>query len=262
MSRLLSVFGLATVLGLLSVSTALAEEKPAVKKTHSAAAKKPTLRVGEAAIEKTLAEPTEMEFVETPLSDAIDYLKEHHHIEVQLDKKALDDVGIGSDTPITKSLKGGSLRSALNLMLRDLNLTWLIKDEVLLITTPEEAEATLTVKVYDVSDLVVCRDKDDELWDDYDTLIDMLSSSVMPTTWDCVGGPGSIAGDTLGTAKVLIVNQTSVVHEKIVRLLADVREIAKKNPNAEPPQRDKPAPTSKTDKPPQIAAPAGGTGMF
>jgi len=39
------------------------------------------------------------------------------------------------------------LAVALNLMLRDLNLTWTIKDEVLLITTPEEAENHLTTKV-------------------------------------------------------------------------------------------------------------------
>ena len=39
----------------------------------------------------------------------IDYLKDYHKIEIQLDKKALDDVGIGSDTPVTKNLKGITL---------------------------------------------------------------------------------------------------------------------------------------------------------
>ena len=41
------------------------------------------------------------------------------------------------------------------LMLRELNLTYMIQDEVLLITTPEEADARLTTKVYPVADLVV-----------------------------------------------------------------------------------------------------------
>ncbi len=40
-----------------------------------------------------------------------------HHIEIQLHNKALGDVGIGSDTPVTKNLKGITLRSALRLML-------------------------------------------------------------------------------------------------------------------------------------------------
>ena len=180
-----------------------------------------------------------MEFIETPLSDVIDNLKNRHHIEIQLDNKALGDVGIASDTPVTKNIKGITLRSALRLLLHELNLTYVIMDEVLLITTPEQAESRLTTKVYDVSDLVVCRDKDDNLWDDYDTLIDVILTSTNPTTWDQVGGPGSITGASLGTAKVLIVSQTQDVHEDITSLLAAIREIAKKNPDEDPPQRDK-----------------------
>ncbi len=74
-----------------------------------------------------------MEFIETPLQDVIDFLKDFHQIEIQIDQKSLDDVGIGTDTPITRNLKGITLRSALRLLLRDLDLTYLIRDEVLLI---------------------------------------------------------------------------------------------------------------------------------
>ena len=96
--------------------------------------------LSEVAIEKALASPTQVDFVETPLQDVIDYLKDYHRIEIQIDTKALNDVGIDPTTPITKNLKGISLRSALKLMLRELELTYVIQDEVLLITTPEEAE--------------------------------------------------------------------------------------------------------------------------
>ena len=56
---------------------------------------------------------------------------------------------------MTVDLKGISLRSALRLMLKELSLTYLIKDEVLLITTPEEADNQLSTKVYPVADLVL-----------------------------------------------------------------------------------------------------------
>jgi len=102
-----------------------------------------------------LKSPTQLEFTETPLSDVINWLKDFHSIEIQLDNKALSDVGIGSDTPVTKNLKQITLRSAMRLMLRELGLTYIIKDEVLLITTPEEAEAQLSTKVYPVADLVI-----------------------------------------------------------------------------------------------------------
>ena len=58
-----------------------------------------------------------------PDRDVIEYLKDLHGIEIQIDKKALDDVGVQPDTPVTRTLKGISLRSALRLTLKDLDLT-------------------------------------------------------------------------------------------------------------------------------------------
>jgi len=194
------------------------------------------------AIEDALAGSTEMVFVEVPLQDVVNYLKDRHRIEIKIDNKALNDVGIGTDSPVTISLKGISLRSSLNLMLKELSLAWLIKDEVLLITTPEEADNQLSTKLYEVADLVTCRDKHDAPWEDYDTLIDIITPTIKSTSWDCVGGVGSINGATLGTAKVLVVSQTREVHEEIADLLAKIREIAKKTPNAGTPRRDRPAP--------------------
>ncbi|MDY0170774.1 MAG: hypothetical protein RBS80_29805, partial [Thermoguttaceae bacterium] len=104
---------------------------------------------------EALKAPTQLEFIETPLQDVVDFLKDYHNIEIQIDKKALDDVGLATDMPITKNLRGISLRSALRLTLRELALTYVIEDEVLLITTPEEAENRLTTKVYPVADLVL-----------------------------------------------------------------------------------------------------------
>ena len=47
--------------------------------------------------------PTTMDFTETPLQDAVDYLKELHNIEIQLDTKALGDAGIAPDTAVTRN---------------------------------------------------------------------------------------------------------------------------------------------------------------
>ena len=68
----------------------------------------------------------------------------------------LNDANITADTPVTKDLKGITLKSALHLMLKDLgDLTYIIQDEVLLITTQEQADANLVLKVYPVADLVL-----------------------------------------------------------------------------------------------------------
>ena len=186
---------------------------------RKAAPVKEQLRTGEAAIEQALDEPTSFEFVETPLDQVIEFFKDKHHIEIQLDRTAMDDVGIQADAPVTKSIKGVSLRSALNLVLRELKMTFMIEHEVLLITTPETAEGHLTTRVYDVADLVVCLDDKLGRIDDYDSLIDAITSTIIPTSWDTVGGPGSIARGSLGTAKVLIISQTYEVHREIADLL-------------------------------------------
>jgi len=102
-----------------------------------------------------LDEPTEIDFAEQPLSDVVEYLKQRHGIEIQLDDKALADAGAATDTPITRSIKGITLRSALKLLLSDLDLTYVIRNEVLMITSKTEAENMLVTKVYPVGDLVV-----------------------------------------------------------------------------------------------------------
>ena len=212
------------------------------------------LRTGKAAIRRALAEKTALEFTETPLVDIIEFLKDHHKIAILLDKKALDDVGVAADIPITCNLKGLSLRAALDLSLRNLGLALDIQDEVLLITTAEKAESHLVTVVYDVADLVTCRDEKGDLWEDYDSLIETITSTLKPTTWDCVGGPGSIASGTFNSAKVLVISQTDAVHDQVAGLLKKIRAVIQRNGGkAEPPRRVK-------AELPQMGSVMGGTG--
>lgn len=102
-----------------------------------------------------LDEKTELEFIEAPLTDVIDYLKQRHAIEIQLDNKSMEDEGIAPDTPITRELRNVTLRSALRLTLSELDLAYVIENEVLLITTRSQAEEKRTTRVYPVADLVI-----------------------------------------------------------------------------------------------------------
>ena len=98
----------------------------------------------------------EMNFQETPLRDVINQLKDKYDIPIIADKKAFEDAGLDLDTTVvTQNVSGISLRSALRLLLGDIDLTYLIKDEVMLITTKDKAAENLVVKVYPVGDLVM-----------------------------------------------------------------------------------------------------------
>jgi len=98
-----------------------------------------------------LDQPTELDFVETPLKDVVEALKLRHGIEFQLDGKAITDAGGSIDMPITRQLKGISLRSALRIMLREHDLDFAISDEVLIITA---REGRLALRQYEVGDLI------------------------------------------------------------------------------------------------------------
>jgi uncharacterized protein YfaS (alpha-2-macroglobulin family)/tetratricopeptide (TPR) repeat protein len=80
------------------------------------------------------------EFFEAPLTEVVSRLKEDHEIPIVIDEKAFAAAAIGTDTLITKNLKGITLRSALKLMLKDHALSFAIKDEVLIITTQEQVD--------------------------------------------------------------------------------------------------------------------------
>ena len=129
-------------------------EELTLRRVKYAAVDLSTSNRNEAKIVSALKDQTDVEFLETPLADVISLLKEMHGIEIQLDR-SLDDAGIGPDTPVTRNLKGISLRSALRLILRDLELTYVIRHEVLLIMTPDAAGANLITRAYPVIDLVV-----------------------------------------------------------------------------------------------------------
>jgi len=179
-----------------------------------------------------------LEFVDTPLSDVVLYLQDFHKINIAFDHKTLDKAGIRTDKQVTRTLKGVTLQSALRLILRELGMTYVIGDEVLLLTTVEEGEERLITKSYEVGDLVVVRDENNRLWADYRTLIDVVTPAIAPTSWEEVGGPASIHGATFGNAKLLVVSQTAEVHEKVARLLEDLMGEVRKAPgDGQPPLR-------------------------
>jgi hypothetical protein len=107
------------------------------------------------ALKKTLLESCSIDFENTPLDVAINSLMARYKIEIKIDRKALESVGLELDEPITKKVSNVSLRSALKIMLGDLELTYMIKGNVLLITTQEVYLDSLDLKDYPVSDLVL-----------------------------------------------------------------------------------------------------------
>jgi len=125
-----------TVTGMSAASLA-AEQKGLSLAVSPATEFFPQPTASEKKILEVLEKPTDAEFNETPLRDVIDFLQDFHNyqIQIQLDKKAIKDQGLDSDTQVTGKLKGLPFRSVLRLLFSEYGLSFIIRNDVLVITT-------------------------------------------------------------------------------------------------------------------------------
>ena len=162
-------------------------------------------------IREALDEETTLEFIECPLQDICDYISDSHEISVQIDKRALAEIGLESDVPVTRNLRGVSLRSALNLILDEHELSWVVRDEVLLITSTAAANAKASVRVHNVADLTG--------GDTTHKLAGAIEAVLGGQTPD--DGPPSVR--IVPYQHVLIVRGTEQGHREVAELLLQIR---------------------------------------
>ncbi len=256
-------------------------------------------------IEQKLKTPVLLEFDNAPLSQVMDYLARMAAVNLHLDPQGLENEGVTTNDPVTINLSEEiSLRSALNLILEPLHLSYVIKDEVLKITSEQYRDGELVQYSYNVADLVIPIPNfvpgtgmglsgayHDALGSvgfgghgpfggrgsplavvasrsgarnnatvsptvlaqmsasqmtspmssstpagfggpgglgggamaDFDSLIELITTTVEPESWDDVGGPGSIA--PFETNLSLVVSQTQDVHDQLVDLLEQLRRM-------------------------------------
>jgi hypothetical protein len=178
-------------------------------------------------IEQALRAPIHsigFEFAGTPLQEVVSQLQDDYQIPIQIDSQALEAIGVRPDEPVNVNIHKVSLQSALRLMLKTLQLTYTIVDEVLMITTPDEVEKSLRICVYDVSSISGSRDAD------LDDLMGTITSCVATDTWaKNGGGEAEIRAVRPG---MLVVSQTNAVQEEIRALVSTIQKMqAEVKPN-------------------------------
>ncbi|HEX4147672.1 MAG TPA: hypothetical protein VHY20_01735, partial [Pirellulales bacterium] len=265
-------------------------------------------------IEHRLKTPVSVRFKDTPLSQVLENLAKLARINLYLDQRGLSEEGVSTDTPVTIDLSEEiSLKSALALILEPLHLNYVIKDEVLKITSEQMRDGEVYTVTYNVADLVipipnfspngrmglqqalddahhslgvggslgagqaplaVMASKDgapnSAMMDpnvlaqfnvpnptggmggmgggmggpmtgtsqpfgfgpggagggvlaDFDSLIELITGTIAPTTWSEVGGAGAIK--QFATNLSLVISQTQEVHEEIADLLEQLRRL-------------------------------------
>ncbi|MDB5343669.1 MAG: hypothetical protein JWP89_2046 [Schlesneria sp.] len=213
-------------------------------------------------IEAALEHPTEVSFTDNPLEEALNYLEDLHHIEIWLDKQALQNEGVATDQQVTLVMTGTTLKSALAMILEPLALDYIIKNEVLVITLAAKANEHFETRVYDVSRLKGVTPTE---------LDQIIRSTIAPETWTPIappeqprgggfgarapgGAPGSGVvggvggggrhlsreGNLRSTNTSLVIRQTQRLHEEIVDLLNQLDEVASAGATLPPTPESKP----------------------
>jgi hypothetical protein len=179
------------------------------------AAEAPTAQ--ELKILQSLDSPVPVDFRNTGLQDAVDYIGTMMNLTVVLDKAALDELRLTYTTPVTFVVKKPiTARSALRGTIGPLGLTFVVTDGVVFVTTPARAREFLKVKVYDVAGLVQLDfwDADPRFrWLNAMILINTIVNTIDPDSWEQRGGPGVIRYND--PTRSLVIRQSAEIHTSI-----------------------------------------------
>lgn len=174
-----------------------------------------------------------IDFDGAPLVEALDYLSDSIGHQIQIDTLALDELGLGPDEPVTIKAQNLCLGSVLYMMLGPLEMTFLVQDDTLVVTTEDEALCEFKTAIYPIGDLLM---HDEEEGPDYRSLIALITATIASDTWEVNGG-GDATVWPYPQRAVLVVTNTGSVHEELAEFLAALRKMPI-DPKAKPLSRD------------------------
>jgi len=85
-------------------------------------------------ITESLKKKCQLEFVDTPLSEVVNFLEDAYGLPIQVDRQALSDLGLDVNTTCTLNVKDVAVESGLRVLTRNLGLIFSIEDEYVWIT--------------------------------------------------------------------------------------------------------------------------------
>lgn len=160
----------------------------------------------EARIRAAMSDTTSVRFLETPLQEVVSEISKAHEIPIVIDNRALEEIGLSRSEPVSLALHNVSLRSTLRLLLRSLDLAFITKDQVLQITSKEQAIQQMTFEAYPLPTVLAGKQEQ---------LLTALLATVTPDDWSTNGGPCHASS----VDDVLVITATESVHARVIDFL-------------------------------------------
>jgi hypothetical protein len=211
-------------------------------------------------VERELNRLIEIDILEASLEDFIEILSFEAKVPFHVKQSGLNEVGVDKDDPVTLKFQSIRVSMALDLVLDELNLDYVVHDGIVIITSAEDVEYTQEIRIYDCSDLVdvnrnvisslgktkkapsgdamsmemmeAMMKLDGEMMaggemkpqtkskSQIDDLVGLIESTIQPDSWMTLGGYGSISN----FQGILVVRQNPKVQLQIEKLLAEIRQ--------------------------------------
>ena len=171
-------------------------------------------------IAAALDSETTFDFIELPLNEVVDSIAQQHKCPILVDRRALEEIGLSSEEPVTLAFEKIKLANALSYLLRELDLTYTVIGESLVVTTIEASEQNLATRIYWLEGTGFAVGDNTR---DYQSVIDLIQSNIEPDTWEALGGPSTMAPIT-SLRPALMISTMYTVHENIDQLFRTLRE--------------------------------------
>jgi len=177
--------------------------------------------------EWAMQQPYSANYVDRPLSEVLEEIRNKFGVNVYVDdRQRLLEQGIDANTlTVTCHLQNVTLESYLQAALQQHDLVAFCHNEVIYIGANKATEEILEVVVYPVADLLRwhrSRNTPNQRVPDADGLVECITSTIAPDSWDEVGGPGSIAFDYNSLS--LVVSQHPKVQKQVAQLFKALRQ--------------------------------------
>lgn len=168
---------------------------------------------------EVLSELVEANFPGLPLRRVVGDLSEAAGVPITFRRAELESLGVDPDVPVNLEFPGAiPLREALRMMLRDLDLTWVVTESGIEITSIDDAMATTNFRFYDLS-YVLPNSAQAE------SLMHAIQETIEPDSWYAAGGQSTC----VMVGSLMIVSAPDSTHQLIEVLLVNVTRMNPSN---------------------------------
>ncbi|MDG1806409.1 MAG: sigma-70 family RNA polymerase sigma factor [Pirellulaceae bacterium] len=194
-------------------SPVIASAKPSAKRRSVDHHSIESLSENELRILESLKKPANFDFFETRMEDVLAEISDNYELKIYIDPAAQRN----AETPIrelliVKKIRNISLESALDVILDSHQLTSIIKNEMLLITSKDIAKSTATTRLYPCpSDWPITNVE----------LMETIFDSVSPESWEKNGGHGNISP----VADGVVISAPQAIHRKVNGLYSQLQRL-------------------------------------